>query len=234
LTTPASTLVFAGRHVHATAQGDLQASAAHTLASVVGEGASWFSHAGGIKAVAAAGSNTLQAHTDAMQVLADKSVTVTSSNGEIHILANSKIVLQAGQSAVTLQGGDVTFACPGTFSVKGSGNAFVGAGSSPASLQALPTGQTKLDPSDLVVNHLYHDDEGLQAAKYSAKLADGSIRSGVTDASGKVELKAVPRGNVEIHFEPDARAWETRDKTANDGYGQSIDAIIAKHSAGQS
>ena len=231
LTSPASSLVFAGQQLHITAQQDAQLAAAHTVSVVAGEGASWFSHSGGIKAIAAAGSNTIQAHTDAMQVLADQSVTVTSSNDEIHILANSQIVLQAGQSSVTLAGGDITFACPGSFSVKGSGNAFVGPASGSASLASLPTGQMKIETSNLIVHYLYHDDEGLQAARYSAKLSDGSTRSGVTDATGKVELQAVPPGNVDIRFEPDARAWKAKDKAVNASYGQSIDAIISKHSA---
>ncbi|MBS1161897.1 MAG: Rhs element Vgr protein, partial [Proteobacteria bacterium] len=49
-------------------------------------------------------------------------------------------VLQAGQSSVTLEGANITFACPGTFSVKGSGNAFVGPGSGVAEMEALPEG----------------------------------------------------------------------------------------------
>jgi hypothetical protein len=88
-----------------------------------------------------------------MDVLADQSISVTSSNDEIHLLANSKIVLQAGQSAVTLEGSDITFACPGTFSVKGSGNAFVGPGGGAAELEALPTGlaQVALPQTPLVM-----------------------------------------------------------------------------------
>jgi type VI secretion system secreted protein VgrG len=125
LATPASTLLYAGEHLHATVQQDFHIASAYTFSATVGEGASWFSHSGGIKSIAAAGSQTIQAHTDAMEILADQSVTVTSSNDEIHILAKEKIVLQAGQSSVTLEGSNITFACLGTFSVKGSGNAFM-------------------------------------------------------------------------------------------------------------
>jgi type VI secretion system secreted protein VgrG len=155
LTSPASSLVFAGQQLHVTAQQDAHLAAAHTISVVAGEGASWFSHSGGIKAIAAAGSNTIQAHTDAMSVLADQSVTVTSSNDEIHILANSRIVLQAGQSSVTLAGGDITFACPGTFSVKGCGNAFVGPGSGTASLEGLPTSLTQVSIPQTPIETVY-------------------------------------------------------------------------------
>lgn len=146
LASPAGLVAFAGRSLHATAQQDLHLAAAHTVSVAAGEGAGWFVHSGGIKAVAAAGPLSMQAHTDALDILADKAVTVTSSNGEIHVLAKRALTLQAGQSAVTLQGGDITFACPGSFSVKGSGNAFVGPESAPAGLSSLPVGNAVASP----------------------------------------------------------------------------------------
>ncbi|WP_267875087.1 DUF2345 domain-containing protein [Massilia sp. Root418] len=54
--------------------------------------------------------------------------------------ASKKIVLQAGQSSITLDGGDITFACPGNFTVKGGQHIFDGGGSGAAALPALPTG----------------------------------------------------------------------------------------------
>ncbi|MFV5215091.1 DUF2345 domain-containing protein, partial [Azonexus caeni] len=60
------------------------------------------------------------------------------SNDEIHILANKQIRLVGGQSSVTLEGSNITFACPGTFSVKGSSNAFTGPGSGEAVMEGLP------------------------------------------------------------------------------------------------
>ncbi|MDR2838350.1 MAG: DUF2345 domain-containing protein, partial [Azonexus sp.] len=54
-----------------------------------------------------------------------------------------KIVLQAGQSALTIEGQNISFACPGVFSVKGSQHAFEGAGGSPAMLEKLPDTRVK-------------------------------------------------------------------------------------------
>ena len=148
LSSPASTLLFAGANLHATVQQDLHIASAYTLSTAAGRGASWFSHSGGIKSIAQAGTQTIQANTDQMEILADQSITITSSNDEIHILAKEKIALQAGQSSVTLEGGNITFACPGKFSVKGSGNAFMGPGNGAASLEKLPTGKvTAIPPS---------------------------------------------------------------------------------------
>ncbi len=186
LSSPASTLLYAGAHLHATVQQDLHVAAAHTFAASVGESASWFSHAGGIKSIAQAGTHTLQANTDQLEILADQSFTVTSSNDEIHILAKEKIVLQAGQSSVTLEGGNITFACPGTFSVKGSGNAFMGPGSSPARLEGLP--DTRVDIANEQF-HLVHEGTDIPLANqpYKITASNGEEFYGVTDANGLTE-----------------------------------------------
>ncbi|MCB4359477.1 type VI secretion system Vgr family protein [Quatrionicoccus australiensis] len=187
LSSPASTLLFAGEHLHATMQQDLHIAAAHTFATTVGEGASWFSHSGGIKSIAAAGSHTIQANTDTMEILADQSMTITSSNDEIHIQAKEKIVLQAGQSSVTLEGSNITFACPGTFSVKGSGAAFLGPGNGAVQLEGLPSGlvsETRYDEQFQL-----HDTNGnaLSNVRYKIVSSDGQIINGITDENGKTQ-----------------------------------------------
>ncbi len=126
--TPASTVLYAGQQLHWTTQSDLHMTAAHTVSSVAGGAAGFFAHGGGIQAIAGNGPVSLQAHTDQLEILADGAVTVISVNDSIEIKARQKIVLQAGQAAVTLEGGDITFACPGNFSVKGGQHLFDGDG----------------------------------------------------------------------------------------------------------
>jgi type VI secretion system secreted protein VgrG len=137
LASPASTALFAGEHLHLVTQGDAHYGAAHTLSSVAGRAQTWFTHAGGLEAVAANGPLSIQAHTDQLELLADKEVTVVSVNSEIQINAKTQIVLKAGQTSITLDGANITFACPGTFSVKGSGHSLAGGASSPALLPKL-------------------------------------------------------------------------------------------------
>ena len=140
--TPASTVVFAGGQLQWTTQADLHMAAAYTVASVSANTTGLFTHDGGIQAVAANGPVSLQAHTDQLEILADKAVTIVSVNDVIEIKAKEKIVLQAGRSSVTLEGGNITFACPGNFSVKGGQHVFQGGGNEAAALSTLPTGST--------------------------------------------------------------------------------------------
>jgi type VI secretion system secreted protein VgrG len=138
--TEAGMASFAGQDGSFAVQGDVHQTAAHTWASVSGKTSSWYVHEGGIKAFAANGPVSLRAHTDALQIWADKEVTVISVNDEIRISAQSKIELIAGQSSITLEGANIEFKTPGAFTVKGSSHAFMGGASGAADLTVLPQG----------------------------------------------------------------------------------------------
>lgn len=142
--TPASTVIFAGEQLQWTTQSDLHVAAAHTVSTVAANAVNLFSHSGGIQAIAANGPVSLQAHTDQLEVLADKAITVISVNDRIEIKAKEKIVLQSGQSSITLDGGGITFACPGNFTVKGSQHIFDEEAVKYAELNQLPDTRLKL------------------------------------------------------------------------------------------
>ncbi|TVT44173.1 MAG: DUF2345 domain-containing protein, partial [Denitromonas halophila] len=188
----------------------------------IGETASWFSHAGGIKTIAAAGRHTIQAHTAAMAVHADKAVSITSSNNEIRILARGQIVLKAGQSSVTLSGGDITFACPGKFSVKGGGNAFQGPGRGGASIKDLPEGLASDLPNWLDLELRGWEGASIKNAPYTVTFADGSTRRGALDAVGYAHLESVPTGGSHrVDYENPPTTLDPPPYTLND-----LDAAI--------
>jgi type VI secretion system secreted protein VgrG len=185
--TPASTVLFAGQHLRWITQGDVQMTAAHTVSSVAANAASFFTHSGGIQAIAANGPVSLQAHTDQLEVVADKSVTVISVNDSIEIKASRKIVLQAGQSSITLEGGDITFACPGNFTVKGGAHIFDSGEFSSASYVPLPSSLAAF------FNHKVQLLDGasgkpLSDAPYFIRLAGGSVYYGITKENGFTEM----------------------------------------------
>jgi type VI secretion system secreted protein VgrG len=164
--TPASTVIFAGQQLQWTTQSDLHMAAAHTVSSVAANAVNFFTHSGGIQAIAGNGPVSLQAHTDQLEILADKAITVISVNDSIEIKAKEKIVLQAGQSSITLEGGNITFACPGNFSVKGGKHLFDAGASETAELAGLPRGVVTAVPpgKTLLTNYdeqiVYKDSHG--------------------------------------------------------------------------
>lgn len=171
--TPASTVVTAGQQVQWTTQSDMHIAAGATVSTVAGNAASLFSHSGGVRAIAANGPVSLQAHTDQLEILADKEVVVVSVSDAISIQAKAKIVLQAGQSSVTLEGGDITFACPGKFTVKGGQHVFDSGASGNTALSALPARVVTLpslpgDPDNPVA---HFDEQIIYKDMHSAPIA---------------------------------------------------------------
>jgi len=138
--TPASFASFSGQDTSLATMGDAQLTSAHTFSSVSGQATSLYTHSGGIKAITANASLSLRAHTDAQQIWSDQDLTVQSTTDEVRIQASGSITLTAGQSQIQLKGGDITFMCPGSWTVKGASHDWMGGGSQTASLTPLPEG----------------------------------------------------------------------------------------------
>jgi type VI secretion system secreted protein VgrG len=67
-----------------------------------------------------------------------------------------------------------------------------------------------MKPTDLQIQHLYHDDASVVGSQFEAILGDGSKRTGITDSAGVARLEDIPPGSVKLRFKPDARPYETR------------------------
>jgi type VI secretion system secreted protein VgrG len=134
---PATLASYSGRDTTLVAQNDVHAAAAHTSSWVSGETTSLYTHQGELQAMAANGNFSLRAHTDALELLADKDITVISVNDEITITAKERIEMVGGDSKVVLNGANIEFVTPGSFTVKAASHAWAGgadAGVVPAKL----------------------------------------------------------------------------------------------------
>jgi type VI secretion system secreted protein VgrG len=187
---PASTVVFAGGQLQWTAQSDMQWTAGHTLSTVAANALGLFTHRGGIQAIAANGPVSLQAHTDQLEILADKAITVISVNDVIEIKANQKIVLQAGQSSVTLEGGDITFACPGNFTVKGGQHLFDGGAAKAAVLPGQPSFVTSIPVTDQIKPGP-HAISVLAVSAEGEALTDAAVTFFSPDAASRLAEKTI-------------------------------------------
>ncbi|WP_064573422.1 type VI secretion system Vgr family protein [Cupriavidus gilardii] len=126
-----TTAIYSGRHLHGTVQSDWQMTAGKTIAMGAAQGVSLFVQRNGLKAVAANGPLSVQAHGGAMAILADKEVVVTSSNEAVEILARNTVVLHRADSAIRLEGNAITFETSGLLEVKATQHAFAASDGNP-------------------------------------------------------------------------------------------------------
>lgn len=191
--TPASISLFSGQDTSVSLQGDAHFTSAHTVSSVSGQTTSLYTHAGGIKGIAANGPLSLRAHTDSQQVWADQDITVQSTTDEIRIQAQDSITLTAGQSQIVIKGGDVTFTCPGKWTVKGASHDWSGGGSGEACLAFLPSGLVGITPEPNQHNQFFvlkwaNSGRPMKNQAFRIRRANGALQSGVTDANGRSPL----------------------------------------------
>jgi type VI secretion system secreted protein VgrG len=213
--TAATVAAFAGQDHSIAVQGDLHETAAHTAASVSGKTTSVFTHDGGIQAIAGNGPVSIRAHTDAMELYAEQDVTVVSVNDEIRIRAKNKIEMVGGQSKVTLDGGNITFACPGNFTVKSSGHHWEGPGRGAAAFPYLPDQKLTEPPNFVEVNHHYDDLEPAKGMPFTLTYDSGVVIKGVLDNGGFARIEGVPAGVARLQFGEDPRRWKGKPKTVN-------------------
>jgi type VI secretion system secreted protein VgrG len=93
----------------------------------------------GIKLYAGQGDIDMQAQSDTMTFAAKELVRLISASSHIDFAAAKSITLctEAGAS-LTIEGGNITFACPGTISIKASSKSFTGPTSTDYPLPAFP------------------------------------------------------------------------------------------------
>ncbi|CAJ0792628.1 type VI secretion system Vgr family protein [Ralstonia holmesii] len=212
LASQATTTVYAGRHLHGTAQADWHLAAGNVVAAAAAKGVSLFAQRNSIRAIAEGGPVSIQAHTDALAVLADKAVTVTSSAESVEILAQQNVVLHGGDSMIRLEGNAITFETSGVLSVKGAGHPLVGPGGQAAELPPLPIGVIDLH-NKLELNLTDDNLKPVPNAAYKVLLNDGTVISGKLDGNGHAVLHDVP--NIgKVFFGEDPRPFTPKPLSA--------------------
>ena len=186
----------------------------------------------GIKLHAASGKVSSQSQNSKTSITADKAIAVNSTTDAVQIQAPKHVLLTAQGAYIKLSGGNIEVHAPGMVDFKASMKSWTGAKSDSVVPPNFPA--VDLKPNELEINHLYHDQAGVQGAAFEAVLGDGSTRSGTTDSSGKAILKNLPGGAVKVRFKPDVRAYEAKPTEQSPGYkpklnAQDWDTLIAKH-----
>lgn len=201
--TPATIAAYSGQDTTLAAQGDIHAAAAHTASLVSGQTTSLYTHQGELQAYAANGRLSLRAHTDALELLADKDITVICVNDEITLTANSRIEMIGGDSKVVLDGANIDFVTPGTFTVKAASHDWAGGGSGSAALPSLPS--AKAEPTQWVALDYREADTGAPVGDvdYEIHFEGAPKVTGTLDAAGKARHENVQNKPVsKIVYKP--------------------------------
>jgi type VI secretion system secreted protein VgrG len=143
---PASIGIVSGRSVQVAAQENISAvagknvdvSAVKSFTVAAGELVSMFAQKLGIKLFAGKGPVEIQAQSDAMSLLADKDVTVSSVNGKVVIAAAKELILECGGAFIKLADGSITLGGPLDLLIKMITIQKQGAQSLSAAFPALP------------------------------------------------------------------------------------------------
>ncbi|AAQ61637.1 type VI secretion system Vgr family protein [Chromobacterium violaceum] len=128
--TEQSQTVSAGQNLNLVAQRDANHTTGRRWIHNVGQHISLFV-AGvkdkvALKLIAAKGKVQVQAQSDAMELTADKDVTITSAKQTIHVNAKQEILLTSGGAYIRLKDGKIELHAPGTISIKGASHNFSG------------------------------------------------------------------------------------------------------------
>ncbi|WOD27683.1 type VI secretion system Vgr family protein [Alloalcanivorax xenomutans] len=197
-----SAAAMAGEHLHITTQSDGHISAGDNLALASGGSAGLYSHKGPLKIISENGPVSLQANGGPLELLADQAITATSSEGKVSVLAKEKITLQSGEVEIVLDGANIFFRCPGTFTIKGSIKSLEPGQAGSVSIPALPSAKSDL-PTQEAVDWIaldYRDPDtgvGIAQADYDILFQDGPTVSGQLDANGEGRHERVDNKPVE-------------------------------------
>ncbi|GLQ50738.1 type VI secretion system Vgr family protein [Dyella flava] len=117
--TPDRVSVAAGKDMNLSTRGGFNLSAMKSIAVAAADTLSLFAHKLGIKLLAARGKVQIQAQSDAMELIADQNMQLTSANGTLTANAANGVVIQGGGSAyIKVHGDDIELGGNGNLILK--------------------------------------------------------------------------------------------------------------------
>ena len=208
--TPASSVFGAGNTITLVAGQDLNYAVQGNSASAIKSGLVFYTYGKasnvnkpntetGIRFHAASGNVNTQSQSGATKLTADKAIEVASTTGMVRIAAPNHILLTAMGAAIDMQPGSITLKGPGMIEFRASMKVLTGGAAASLTPIHLPRSEP-LKPTDLEFRRVYADGTPIAGIPYKLTFADGSKRSGVTDASGLARQAAVPPGAASVVY----------------------------------
>jgi type VI secretion system secreted protein VgrG len=154
-------------------------SAGESFTAVAGGAVSLLANNQGMQLLAGKGQVDIQAQTDALSMIAQKDISIESTEDKVIITAGQELLLKCGGAYIKLSGGNIELGCPGNILFKCTNAQKMGA----ANIDSVPTEL----PGGFGGGFILTDENGVPqaATPYRMKTEDGEILSGVTDKDGK-------------------------------------------------
>ncbi len=105
-------------------------------------------------------------------------------------------------SAITLDGQNLTIACPGTLTVKSTTHNWLGGGGQAAEMAPLPKDTVNGPPNWIAIQHRDADGQPFAGQGYKIFFADGAVIAGKLDEQGKAHHENVPEKADHVEYEP--------------------------------
>ena len=183
--TPKDQTHYAGQNIDTIAGCNQQHYAAQSVLHTAGKDIEQFALDGDILSLANKGKIILQAQRNAIDITADKSVSMMSTKDHILISAEKHVTLTSGNAYIKIADGNIDIVCPGNLTFKSASRSFNGPGSMAAAMPSFDSGDTGRkfivhrdgDKLDTLVDH-----------HYKIKLDEGQLVEGKTDADGLTSL----------------------------------------------
>ncbi|KGC70227.1 Rhs element Vgr family protein [Burkholderia pseudomallei] len=198
-----SVQLAARNNISAVAGKSLEVSVIKKLSVAAGEVISFFSQKLGIKLFAGRGPVDIQAQSDAMTLMADKDLTVSSVNGKVRIQGQQEIVLESGGAYIRIADGNVTIGGPGDLILKVITMQKQGAGSLNDALNGMPKPGGLYDEQFTLRDE--HTGEVLAHMPYRIETPSGLVE-GITDAAGRTSRIYSDKAQVLKIFKGDNNA----------------------------
>ncbi|EFN7979401.1 type VI secretion system tip protein VgrG [Escherichia coli] len=212
LSAPKGVAIASGEHLQLAASKNVIANAGNNadigvvknMFIGVGQALSVFVRKAGIKLFANKGAVSVQAQNDLMELLAQKSIEITSPEDEIKITAKKKITLNGGGSYIRLDACGIEAGTPGEYNVKAGYYGRKPKAKLTPELMAFPV----IKSEDFNQSFILLDENTGQPLinwPYELELESGLKMSGITDENGNTELISSDKEevvNISV-FEPD-------------------------------
>ncbi|WP_321849704.1 type VI secretion system Vgr family protein [Burkholderia diffusa] len=176
--------VSAAQHVNIVSGQSAHLAVGKSLVASIADKLSVFVQSAGMKLFAGRGKIEVQAHSDNIELTAQKSVKVQSTTAKVEVAADQEIFLTSGGAYIRIANGDIQIHAPGKIDIKGASHSLDGPTAQGYVLPSLPHAGDA--PRYHEQFHLVDDDGEtvLPHTRYEIESESGKKWSGYSDADG--------------------------------------------------